>query len=109
MRKLVWLGGILALALVAGGASSQTPLSASATDQPPPAPPPPAPAADATCDASTLLWLIGKPRTAIPVPVQPATRRVYCSTCMVTQDYVPGRTDIVFDAETGLVTAVKCG
>jgi hypothetical protein len=43
------------------------------------------------------------------VPVYPSLRRVYCSTCLVTQDYLPGRTDIVFDTETGIITAVKCG
>ena len=68
------------------------------------------PAASAAgCEASSLAWLVGKPRSAIPVPVNPSLRRVYCSTCLVTQDYIPGRTDIIFDTETGIITAVKCG
>jgi hypothetical protein len=27
----------------------------------------------------------------------------------VTQDYQPDRTDILFDAQTGLITEIKCG
>ncbi len=62
-----------------------------------------------TCEAPSLTYLIGKPRTNIPVPVDPSKRRVSCTTCPVTEDYRPERTDILFDQTTGLVTAVKCG
>jgi hypothetical protein len=62
-----------------------------------------------TCEAPELAYLIGKPHTQIPVPVDPSRRRVSCTTCPVTEDYRPERTDILFDQTTGLVTAVKCG
>lgn len=61
------------------------------------------------CGADELAYLVGKPRSEIPVPVDPARRRVYCTTCMVTQDYDPTRLDIVFDAQTGIIKQVKCG
>jgi hypothetical protein len=67
------------------------------------------PAAGQSCDASTLAYLIGKPRTEIPVPVDPSKRRVACTTCPVSEDYVPDRTNILYDAQTGKVTQLKCG
>jgi hypothetical protein len=67
------------------------------------------PTVPSTCEAPSLAYLIGKPRTNIPVPVDPSKRRVSCTTCPVTEDYRPERTDILFDQTTGLVTAVKCG
>jgi hypothetical protein len=84
------------------------------------APAPPAPLAHTTraappqqpqdaCGAIPLQSLIGKPRTDIPVPVNPAMRRVVCSTCVITQDYVAGRQTITYDSQTGLVTSVRCG
>jgi hypothetical protein len=115
------LVGIAAvIAVVTGVARTQTvtPLTAPAAQpaQPPQEPPyiAPPPASDiqpiaAHCEAASLAYLVGKPRTEIPVPVDPNTRRVSCTTCPVTQDYLPGRTDILFDAQTGLITAVKCG
>jgi hypothetical protein len=109
IRALVAAGA--ALALLAGSAARPQPAAPlSAPAQPPtPTQSPPAAAASASCQASSLAWLVGKPKSAIPVPVDPSVRRVYCSTCLVTQDYIPGRTDIVFDSETGIITAVKCG
>jgi hypothetical protein len=89
---------------------------APAAAAPAPAPPPPIAAARAppprptdSCGAIPLQSLIGKPRTDIPVPVNPAMRRVICSTCVVTQDYVAGRQTITYDSQTGLVTSVRCG
>jgi hypothetical protein len=108
------LVGIAAvIAVVAGVGQAQTPLTAPAPAaaqpvQPAPYVPPPAPI-QSRCEAASLAWLVGKPRTAIPVPVDLSNRRVSCTTCPVTQDYVPERTDILFDAQTGLITAVKCG
>lgn len=66
------------------------------------------PAVD-SCGISELAWLIGKPKTEIPVPVDPGRRRVYCATCMVTEDLVPDRQDIVFDPDTGVVVRLGCG
>lgn len=65
--------------------------------------------ASTTCEAPSLAYLVGRPKTDIPVPVDPSRRRVSCATCPVTQDYRPDRTNIIFDQTTGLVTAVKCG
>jgi hypothetical protein len=91
---------------------------------PPPAPPPPPPRPIAynpppiyapppinrdQCGAEPLQSLVGQPRTEIPVPVNPATRRVACTTCPVTQDYNPRRLNIFFDEDTGLVREVRCG
>ncbi len=74
----------------------------------PPAPKPPPPAPD-QCGANALQYLVGRSRTEIPIPLQPAMRRVVCTTCPMTQDYVPGRQTVLFDAATGMVTAIKCG
>lgn len=85
-----------------------------------PAPPPPAPRVEAppampaeepkdTCGAKPLQYLVGKPKSEIPVPVDPTKRRVTCTTCPVTQDYRPDRLNIFFDAETGIIKEVKCG
>ncbi|HEX7799602.1 MAG TPA: proteinase inhibitor i78, partial [Asticcacaulis sp.] len=47
-----------------------------------PATPPAAlkPMADDQCGAQPLQYLVGRPRTDIPVPLDPSTRRVVCST-----------------------------
>ena len=89
---------------------------------PPPAPMPvpeaPVPAAQSPayrpmandqCGASALQYLVGRPRTEIPVPLQPSTRRVVCSTCVITQEYRADRQTIVFDSDTGLIKSVACG
>lgn len=62
-----------------------------------------------TCGASKLQYLVGKPKEEAPVPADLSKRRVYCSSCIITMDYRPDRLDIVFDKDTGAVTAVKCG
>ncbi len=77
-----------------------------------PAPPPPAayrPMADDQCGASALQALVGKPRTEIPVPLDPGKRRVVCSSCIVTQEYRSDRQTIIFSSETGIIESVKCG
>jgi hypothetical protein len=116
----------LALALAACAGSSKPP--------PPPPPPPPAPALPPRpvaivpprpslpaapisiipppkpdqCGAYLLGNLVGRPRTAIPVPVNPSRRRVVCSTCPRTEDFRPDRLTIEYDAATGKVTKVGC-
>ena len=68
------------------------------------------PQADADlCKASELQWLVGKPRTEIPVPVEVVNRRVACTTCPVTEDYSAYRLNIFFNSETDLVEQVRCG
>ena len=71
-----------------------------------PLPPPPPPD---SCGAGQMQWLVGQPKSRIPVPTDPGKRRVACTTCPVTMDYNPARLNIYFDADTGLVKEVKCG
>lgn len=61
------------------------------------------------CKANELQWLVGKPRTEIPVPVEVVNRRVVCTTCPVTEEYSAYRLNIFFDLETDLVEQVRCG
>lgn len=78
----------------------------------PPAPAPQAeykPMADDQCGAAALQYLVGKPRTDIPVPLNPGSRRVVCSSCIVTQEFRSDRQTITFDSDSGLITSVKCG
>lgn len=62
-----------------------------------------------TCGAAGLAYLVGKPRTEIPIPADMTHRRVVCSTCPVTQDARPDRQTITYDSGTNLVTKVSCG
>ena len=109
MKRAATFAALAALSLAAGGARPQP--AASASPQSPAAPVASQSGAEptSTCEAASLAWLVGHPRSDIPVPVDPSHRRVYCSTCMVTMDYLPDRTDIVFDEKTGIITEVKCG
>jgi hypothetical protein len=103
-----------AAALLALAACSSAPQEPSAPPPPsfrPPlahAPAAPAPTADA-CGAAQLQHLVGRPRSEIPVPVHPERQRVACTTCMLTQDFSPGRLNFFFDAETGLIREIRCG
>ncbi len=101
-------------------APSPSPPAHTARPAPPPEIAPPAVAAHAhstappstysdSCGAASLQYLVGRPRTDIPVPLTPSHRRVICSTCMVTQEFVPYRQTITYDANTGLVSSVRCG
>jgi hypothetical protein len=71
--------------------------------------PAPAPRPSDSCGAGPLQYLVGRPRTDIPVPVNPSKRRVVCSTCAMTMDYIPDRQTITYDTQTGRVTSVRCG
>lgn len=61
------------------------------------------------CRAGELQWLVGKPRTDIPVPVDIVNRRVACTTCPVTMDYISSRLNILYDRTSGVIEEVKCG
>lgn len=61
------------------------------------------------CRAGEMQWLVGKPKTDIPVPVDVVNRRVTCTTCPVTEDYSPHRLNIFFNDQTGIVEQVRCG
>jgi hypothetical protein len=61
------------------------------------------------CGAAELQGLVGRPRTEIPVPLDPNRQRVACTSCPVTEDFDPGRLNFFFDAETGRIKQVRCG
>ncbi|MFT4075558.1 MAG: proteinase inhibitor i78 [Asticcacaulis sp.] len=116
--------GVIAVAVAACSSAPEAPVAPPPVSrpapqtpayQPParPAPPPPAPVykpmAEDQCGAAALQYLVGKPRTEIPVPLDPGQRRVVCSTCIVTQEYRSDRQTIVFSSDTGIIQSVKCG
>lgn len=72
-------------------------------------PPPPRVSVRDQCGAAALQALVGRPRTEIPVPVEPDRQRVACTTCPVTLDYNPARLNFFFDAETGIIKQIRCG
>ncbi|MDR3512557.1 MAG: peptidase inhibitor I78, partial [Caulobacteraceae bacterium] len=106
-----WAFGLAVTLSLCAHASAQTlQQSPPQQSQPPsPAQTPPAGPTSPRCEAAALAYLIGRPKSEIPVPVDPSHRRVACATCPVSQDYRPDRTDILYDANTGLITAVTCG
>jgi hypothetical protein len=61
------------------------------------------------CGAVKFQWLVGKPKSAIPRPPRGANWRIYSTKEIITMNYVFGRMDIVWDADTGKVTSVHCG
>jgi hypothetical protein len=61
------------------------------------------------CESARLQYLVGRPRTEIPVPVNPALRRVSCTTCPVTMDFNPRRLNILYEEASGIIKEVKCG
>ena len=62
-----------------------------------------------TCGAAALAYLVGKPRTEIPIPADLTRRRVVCTTCPVDAEVRPDRQTITYDTATKLVTKVACG
>lgn len=92
------------------GHATQAPPSAPSGFEmvPPQAPPEPVDPKD-MCGSAKLRYLIGRPKSEIPVPVNPSLRRVACTTCPVTMDYSPMRLNILFDEASGVVKEVKCG
>ncbi len=61
------------------------------------------------CGANSMAWLVGRPRTEIPVPVDLSNRRVQCTECERGAAVVPQRLNIFFNPDTGLVEQVQCG
>lgn len=61
------------------------------------------------CRAGEMQYLVGKPKTDIPVPVDVVNRRVTCTNCPVTEDYSPYRLNIFFNDQTQIVEQVRCG
>lgn len=111
MRRSIVLASLLALA--ACSTPPETPAPASSRLPVPQLTPPrgepvePLPA-DA-CNAAAYRSLIGRPRSEIPVPVQPNSQRVLCTTCPMTMDHNPNRLNFLFDAGTGTIKDVRCG
>ena len=71
--------------------------------------PPTVAAALDTCGAAELQHLVGRPRAEVPVPIRPEHHRVTCATCPVATDADETRLNFIFDAATGLISAVRCG
>lgn len=110
LKRLLVVAGALVLAACANQATEPPPPPPPVVHEAPPPPPPPKPVAWADqCGASGLQYLVGKPKTDIPIPLEPSRRRVVCSTCPMTMDYSPVRQTILFDVNSGIVTEVKCG
>jgi hypothetical protein len=107
MRHLILIS-VLALTACAAAPSARPAPAPPLISQAPTIPLPPPPPAD-SCGAKDMQWLVGKPKSQIPVPTEPQRRRVVCTTCPVTMDYSAYRLNILFDAETGIVKEVKCG
>lgn len=61
------------------------------------------------CKAADFQYLVGRPRTEIPVPVEVVSRRVVCTTCPVTMDFSPHRLNIFYNDQSGIVEQVRCG
>ncbi len=59
------------------------------------------------CDAEDYRPLIGTPVAAAPFPIGNLLR-VHGENDIIRQEYLPQRTNIVYDAE-GLITRVACG
>ena len=108
-----WVAAGLVVALGACTEPAKPPPAPPPVAEAPPPPPVVSPPQDLgskdSCGADPLQYLIGKPRTDIPVPVNPNLRRVVCSSCAVTMDFNAARQTIVYDSQTGLVRSVKCG
>lgn len=104
----IWIVAALAAALA--GCASEVEAPSPPPPPPPsrPAPPPPPPPAD-ECGAAAAQRYVGRNRSEIPVPVNPALQRVACTTCPVTMDFNPRRLNFFFDAQTGTIKEVKCG
>lgn len=125
MRRILLIAGLAPLLLLQGLAGCASDPKPAPPAAPPPAPAPPAPPPPISlppapisvapppppdqCGAYELAGLVGKPRTQIPIPVNPARRRVVCTTCPRTEEFQPYRLTIEYDAATGLVTKVGCG
>jgi hypothetical protein len=102
------LAGTLGYHLTSAQVETSGPLAAQAAPSATPQPGAP-PEPKGQCDAPSLTYLIGRPRTEIPVPADLSRRRVVCTHCPGNTDYQPTRTNILFDPATGRITAVKCG
>ena len=65
--------------------------------------------AEDTCQAQTYAWLIGQDRKQAPPAPEGKVIRVVCATCPMTMDYNAERLNVIFDAKTGRISALRCG
>jgi len=123
--RVLSMAGALGLAIGVGSCAAPPPgtpgppTPAPAAAAPTPVPPTPAPAPPRIsqaprsgidgCGAVALKYLVGRPRTEIPIPLEPGRRRVLCATCPIEHDYDSRRQTILYDERTGVVTSVTCG
>lgn len=107
-----WTAGLIGLTLAActGPPPSEPPFPGQEPSAPAQAtptlnwsPPPDA------CGAYELQSLIGKPRTEVPVAIDPGRQRVACTTCPLGGEDDPERLNFLFDADTGLIKQIRCG
>lgn len=61
------------------------------------------------CRASQYQSYVGRNRSTLPPKPPGETWRVTCTTCPVTMDYNPGRLNILYEEQTGIIRQVKCG
>ena len=62
-----------------------------------------------TCGAQGMAWLVGRPRTEIPVSADLTNRWVRSTVGAAPAGVVPQRLNILYDPNTGVVTRVQCG
>lgn len=109
MRALVAAGLALVLAACSSSPSEAPQPSGPEPVASRPAASTPAVADGDRCGAAEMQGLVGKLRTEIPIPIDPAKQRVACTTCPVTMDFSPERLNFFFDAATGVIKEVRCG
>jgi hypothetical protein len=103
---------ILAAAAAASLAACASPPPPRGAETGPRQPPPrqtPAPPRGDQCGAAEHQQYVGRPKTEIPVPVEPAFQRVACTTCPVTMEFIARRLNFFFDPQTGIIKEVRCG
>ncbi|MDP3401199.1 MAG: I78 family peptidase inhibitor [Brevundimonas sp.] len=91
LRSVILMGGFALLAACA--ASPEMPAPDGMAD---------------TCGAAESQSLIGRNVAAVSF-ASDANVRVACTTCAVTMDYNPGRMNVFFDQDAGVIERVTCG
>lgn len=61
------------------------------------------------CGASGMGWLVGRPRTEVPVTADLSNRWVRSTAAEAPPGLAPERLNILYDPATGVVTHVQCG